>query len=375
MPRTAASLPHSSPQHTLSRRELNRALLARQMLLERSELSVAAALERLVGLQAQEPQAPYVGLWSRLASFDPEELSGLIAGRGAVRGTLMRCTVHLVTRDDWERLWPVTGPARERGYRASPFAKQLATVELEELLAAGRELLTRQPMSRPELAQLLAARWPGIDPPSLAHAASLLIPVVQVPPRGLWRQGGQARWSASHAWLGSDVEGTAPDISALIRRYLAAYGPATVADVQAWSGLAGLGAQVEQMRGTLRSFRDERGSELFDVPDGLLPGADVPAPARFLAPFDNAQLAHAERARIVDPAHRQAVQGDRLMRTFLIDGFIAGSWQVAADTLELRPFRPLTTKELRELEREGRRLLQFLRPDGSGGGTIRLGSA
>ena len=288
----------------LSRRELNRALLARQMLLERHDLPVRDALERLVGMQAQEPQAPYVGLWTRLEPFEPDDLSELIAGRSAVRGTLMRCTVHLVTRRDWARLWSVTGPVRERGFRASPFARELKAVDLEELLDAGRQLLSTQPLTRPELAAQLSDRWPGVDPTSLAQAASMLFPVVQVPPRGLWRQGGQARWTSSEAWFGTTVE-EPPDHHTVIRRYLAAYGPASVKDIQAWSGLTGLRDQVAEMRPTLRTFRDEVGQELLDVPDGLRPDADTPAPVRFLAPFDNVQLAHAERSRIVDPAHRE----------------------------------------------------------------------
>ena len=155
----------------------------------------------------------------------------------------------------------------------------------------------------------------------------MLFPVVQVPPRGLWRQGGQARWTSSEAWFGTTVE-EPPDHHTVIRRYLAAYGPASVKDIQAWSGLTGLRDQVAEMRPTLRTFRDEVGQELLDIPDGLRPDADTPAPVRFLAPFDNVQLAHAERSRIVDPAHRNHVYTDRLMRAFLVDGFIAGSWQI-----------------------------------------------
>ena len=345
----------------LTRRQLNRALLARQMLLHRHELSAERALERLVGMQAQEPQAPYLGLWARLEPFDPGELSELIAGRRAVRGTLMRCTVHLVTRRDWAELWSLTEPARGRGFRASPFARELKTVALGELLDASRTLLAQRPMSRPELAAQLSERWPGVDPASLAQAASLLIPVVQVPPRGLWGQGGQARWATSASWFGADVE-QQPEPERVIRRYLGAYGPASVRDIQAWSGLTGLRDQIASMRPTLRVFVDELGQELFDLLDAPLPDADQPAPVRFLPPFDNVQLAHAERSRIIDPAHRAHVYRDRLMRAFLIDGFIAGSWQIKQGTLTVSPVRRLSRGELRELRDEGLRLLEFVDP-------------
>jgi hypothetical protein len=346
----------------LSRRELNRALLARQMLLQRRELSSEQALEHLVGMQAQEPQAPYIGLWSRLENYDPGELSDLIASRDAVRGTLMRCTVHLVTRRDWAKLWPFTIAARERGFRASPFAKQLKSVDMQELLEAGRALLTQEPLTRPELAAHLSERWPGVDPPSLATAASMLIPVIQTPPRGLWGQGGQPRWTTSSAWFGRSLEELA-DIGEIVSRYLAAYGPASVKDIQSWSGLTGLREQLTAMRPTLRVYRDEHGHELFDLPEAPRPDADTPAPARFLAPFDNVQLAHAERARIIDPAHRAHVYNDRLMRAFLIDGFIAGSWQVKQGTLTVSPARRLSKAERHELEGEGLRLHDFLGRD------------
>lgn len=345
----------------LSRRALNRALLARQMLLSREQVPVDQALERLVGMQAQDPQAPYIGLWTRLERFDPNELSELIAGRGAVRGTLMRCTVHLVTRNDWGRLWPPTAPARERGFRASPFARELTTVDLDDLLDAVREQLTDHPLTRPELAAILSERWRGVDPPSLAQA-STLIPVVQAPPRGLWGQGGQARWITSEAWFGARIEQPAP-LDTVIRRYLSAYGPATVKDIQAWSGLTRLRDHLAQMRPTLRTFGDEHGHELFDIPDGTLPEANTKAPVRFLAPFDNVQLAHDERSRIVDPAHRDHIYRDRLMRAFLVDGFIAGSWQIKRETLVLRPVRPLSREELADLTDEGLRLLAFVSPD------------
>ena len=352
----------ASPRRVLSTRELNRALLARQMLLDRRPLPAADAIERLVGMQAQEPQAPYIGLWSRLEGFDPHELSELITGRRAVRGALMRCTVHLVTTRDWAALSPLMRPVLARTFKGSQFSKQIATLDLDELLDAARKLLAAQPRTRAELARLLAGRWPGVDPTAMAHAATLLTPVVQVPPRGLWRQAGQARWAPADSWLGRG--GNEPvQIDAVILRYLSAYGPASTQDIQAWCGLTRLGEATERLRPQLRALADEHGRELFDVPGAPLPDPDTPAPPRFLAPFDNVQLAHGERSRIIDPAHRDLVYRDRLMRTFLIDGFIAGTWSLDDTTLAITPIRPLHTAHRAALEDEARCLLAFLLPN------------
>lgn len=343
----------------LSQRALNRTLLARQLLLERRHTTSAAALKRLAGVQAQEPQAPYLALWSRIAGFDPLELSSLISNRLAVRGSLMRCTVHLVASDDWQWLWPTVEPVLARAFKGSPFSKQIAGVDLSELLGVGRELLTAQPRSRAELAQLLASRWPTADPTSLAYAASLLAPVVQVPPRGLWGTGGQAKWAPSAVWVGSAIENQ-PRVAALISRYLEAFGPATVQDIQAWSGLT----KLTEVIGTMDLVRlsDVDGRELFDVPGGHLEDAEALAPPRLLAPFDNVLLSHADRSRIIDPATRAVLNRDRLMRAFLVDGFVAGTWRLDKQTLNILPARPLARVDVEQLRLEGEKLLGFVHP-------------
>jgi hypothetical protein len=346
-----------SSREIISVRALNRALLARQLLLERRTLPVGPALEHLVGMQAQEPQAPYLGLWSRLEGFDPHELSELIASRGAVRGTLMRATIHLVGTPDWGRLRPLMQPVLARGFKSSPFSKPIAGVDLDALLDDGRELLTDRPRSRAELGPLLAPRWPGIDPSALAYAVSYLEPIVQVPPRGLWRQTSQARWTTAEAWLGQ--HGCQSTLESLIERYLAAFGPARVQDIQAWSGLTGLGQVVDRLRLRLRRLHDEQGRELLDVPGGPLPEPHAPAPPRFLPPFDNAILSHADRTRIIARADREAIARDRLMRTFLVDGFVAGGWQIDGTTLHVRPFRPLRSADRRAVADEAERLAAF----------------
>ncbi len=351
------------PRTVLDRRALNRALLARQMLVGRRRLPVGEALEALVGMQAQEPQAPYVGLWSRLEGFEPKELSQLLETRGAVRGSLFRATLHLVTARDWRALRPLITPVLARGLNSSPFGRVLTEIDLEEVLALGRKLLAERPRTRAELGPLLAEKF-SADPTSLAYAVSYLEPLVQVPPRGLWRRGGQARWTTDREWLGpaplSEVS-----LQHLTLRYLAAFGPATIQDIQAWSGLTQLRVVIDALRGRLASFEDEQGRELFDLPDGPLPDPEAPVPVRFLAPFDNAILAHADRARIIAPEDRGRVFADRLMRTFLVDGFVAGSWRLDGAVLAIEPFRALSAADRRAVQEEGRRLLAFVAPDAS----------
>jgi hypothetical protein len=216
-------------------------------------------IEHLVGVQAQEPQAPYVGLWTRLQRFRPEDLSDLVAHRKAVRGGLMRSTIHLVGADDYALLWPLMRAVLTGTFRGSQFRRELDNVPVDEVLALGRRLLAEQPRTRAELSPLLAERWPGIDPPSLAYAISFLTPVVQVPPRGLWRRSGPARWAVAETLLQREFnDNPAPD--KVIVRYLAAYGPSTVREIQGWCGLTRLGPVVERIRADLRTFRDEDGN-------------------------------------------------------------------------------------------------------------------
>jgi hypothetical protein len=346
----------------LTRRALNRALLQRQMLLNRRTASPHAAIQHLVGMQAQEPQAPYIGLWTRLAPFQPQELSDLIAQRRAVRASLMRSTIHLVTAEDCLALWPLMRVVLARAWRGSTFSKTLDGVDLDEVLSVGRDLIRQQPRTRAELSALLAERWPGFDAASLAYAITFLTPIVQVPPRGLWRESGPPRWTTAESWLGKELVAE-PSVEDVVLRYLAAYGPANVRDIQAWSGLTGLRAVTNRLADRLRTFVDERGNELFDVMDAPLPDPRTPARPRFLPPFDNAVLAHADRSRIIAREDRDAVYRDRLMRTFLVDGFVAGSWQLDGGTLRVTPLRPLPTQDRRALEAEGERLLAFAAPD------------
>jgi Winged helix DNA-binding domain len=325
----------------LSRRALNRALLARQLLLERAPLPAATAIHHLVGLQAPQPLSPYVGLWSRLADFQPSELARLINERKVVRIALMRSTIHSVTLEDCLALRPLVQPVLERGHQGA-FARRLDGLDLEEIGAAGRALVEQQPRTGNELGRLLA------------NAVRTFVTLVQPPPRGIWGQGGQARLTSAEHWLGRPL--AAMPVEELILRYLGAFGPASVRDVQAWSGLTRLGTAVEGLRPRLVTFRGENGVELFDLLDAPRPDPDTPAPPRFLPEYDNALLSHADRTRIVTPD-----QGGRIFTrgALLVDGFVRGAWRTRNGELELELFEPLSNKDAAAVKDESDRLVEF----------------
>jgi hypothetical protein len=347
----------------LGPRALNRALLERQMLLRRAELSADAAVGRLVGMQAQSPNAPYVGLWTRIEGFRTGELAALLLERRAVRIVLMRGTVHLVTAADCLELRPLMAPVLEQQLRGSPYGKRLAGLGVDAVVAAGRELLEDQPATITNAGKVLQERWPGADPESVAHALRAWLPLVQVPPRGVWGKGGLPLCTTAEHWLGRPLAAQ-PSADEVMLRYLAAFGPASVADVQAWSGLTRLREVAERLRPRLRTFRDEHGTELLDVPDAPLPDPGTPAPVRYLPEYDNTLLSHADRTRIVTPE-----QGRRVFTrgALLVDGFVRGAWNIrtarGTATLRVEAFAALDPAERVEVEEEGGRLLSFAAAD------------
>lgn len=356
----------------LTRRALNRALLARQMLLKREAMSAAEALTHLIGLQAQSPAPPYYGLWTRLKDFRAEELSELIESRRAVRMALMRSTIHLVTAEDALALHPVLQSVQETLFETgSRHGAAVRGVDMKALVKAGRRLIEAKPMTFTELGTQLLKRFPGRPVDSLGYAMRNYLALVQVPPRGLWGRSGPPAHTTVEKWLGRSLgTETAPD--ATILRYIAAFGPASVRDAQAWSGLPRLGETFERLRPKLLSFRDEADRELFDLRDGPRPDAETAAPVRFLPEFDNILLSHADRSRIVSEEDRKRLFGGGgiLAATILIDGFVHGVWRIrrTAKTaiLEISSYRRASKKATRELMREGERLLAFAAPDSAG---------
>lgn len=355
--------------HLMNHRALNRATLARQLLLRRSAMSVPEALEHLVGIQAQTASTWYTGLWSRLEGFQPEEVSRLLVERSIVRTALMRSTLHLVTAEDALRLRPLVQPALERpmtGYAR----KYLKEVHSEEVAAAGRAILEGgPPLTFIQLGKELAERWPEATPSDLAMTVRVYVPVVQVPPRGLWGASGAAAHTTLESWLARPLESGHP-MDDLVLRYLGAFGPATPGDMQAWSGLAGLREVFERLRPRLETFRDDAGRELFDLPDAPRPDADTPAPPRFLYDFENLMVSHADRSRFVTDERRKhllSVANRFSYGNLLVDGFVVGIWRIEreGDTalLSIKLAERLSEQDKQEIAEEGERLLEFWAPD------------
>lgn len=342
--------------------------MARQLLFKRQRKSVSATLEHLVGMQAQAPNLPYVGLWSRLEGFEPDKLSRLISMRQAVRLSLMRNTIHLVTTRDAFGLKPLFEGLAERGYlRGSPWGRGMQGADLAAIRTAGREIMSARPRTVAELSRLLAARFPNRDSQAMAYGVRYTVPLVFVPPRGIWGAGGPVWLTTFEAWLGRPP-GPPQRIEDVVTRYLAAFGPASAADVRAWSGLA-FRSDLERLRPKLKLFRDERGAELFDLPRAPRPRADTPVPVRFLPDYDNVLLAHADRTRIMAPGqHLGLFSSNGIMKgSVLVDGFVRAAWKPVrgrgATTLTITPFgAPLDPSGRNAVADEGILLLGLLAP-------------
>jgi hypothetical protein len=347
---------------TLTRQRLNRATLARQMLLAREKTTALRGIERLVGLQAQVAKPPFIGLWSRVAGFRREDLTGLLLRREVVRATLMRGTLHLMSAKDFVELratiQPVLTLLRER-------AKGL---DVDRLVAVARACFEEQPRTFNDLRALLLKRFPKGDERAMGYAVRMHLPLVQVPSDAEWGFPGSADFALAEAWLGRPL-GTEQKPHQLVLRYLAGFGPATPNDVKTWSGLTGVVEVLETLRSRLRTFRDERGRELYDLPKAPRPPEDTTAPIRFIPEYDNLMLSHADRTRIVADAHRSAIvtRNLQVLATFLVDGFVAGTWKIerkkASATLLIAPFGALTGKAREEVAAEGNQLLRFAEPE------------
>jgi hypothetical protein len=351
----------------LTLRELNRATLARQLLLARAEMSVPEAMERLVGLQAQQAAPPYIGLWTRLQGFQRDDLARLIEDRAVVKATLMRSTLHLVTTEDYLRLRATLQPVLTSAWEAI-FKELKGNFDIEKLLDVARPYIAAEPRTFAEITAKLLEEFPGYEAGALRYGVRTHLPLIQVPVRKQWSYPGNPQFTLAETWLNRPIP-TEVDLRMLTLRYLAAFGPARVTDMQTWSGLPKLKENFEQLRPELVTYRDEQGVELFDLPDIELPPADVPAPARFLPEFDNVLLSHSNRTRIVSDDYRSKVYlpGLRVAATFLVDGFVAGVWKVekakGVATLTIEPFAPLAKESRQALSEEGEALARFVEAD------------
>ena len=325
-------------------------------------MGALAAIEHLVGMQAQAPFAPYYGLWSRLDGFTGDELSGLLTARKAVRIVLMRGTIHLVTAKDCHRLRPLIQPALDRMLRSdTAHGKALAEIDVPAVVKAAQRLLDAEHLTPAEVGVRVAERWPHTPPGALAEAARSKLPLVQVPPRALWQRSGQVRLTTATAWLG-EPRGKPLTIDQLVMRYVKAFGPASAADVQTWSGLTRLGEVLERMK--LIRLKSEGGQTLYDAPNAPRPDPDTPAPVRLVAPFDNVLLSHADRARVISDEDRKRLFSGRngvFPGTVLVDGFASGTWELLGKgdrtSMQVRPYRRIDVVD--DVIAEGNRLLQL----------------
>jgi len=350
----------------LSHDDLNRALLARQHLDVPRDATVLDEVRHLVGLQSQVPSSPYPALWSRLATFAPADLGDRLLDREVVRVATLRGTVHLVAADDALELTALARPGLATYLRSkNQHGTALAHVDLDEVERAARDLLA-EPLTSVELGRRLAQRWEDVDPTHLAYAARCLLPLVQVPPRGLWGASGPGTtttWTTAHAWLGrSDpvLDAVAHDADPdavlaarvrLVRRYLAAFGPASVADAQRWAGLTRLRAAFDALRPELTTFTGPDGTPLFDLPDAPRPPGTAPVPVVLAGDFDNLVLSHADRTRVLGdvPVKSVVSVNGQVAATVLVEGRVAGAWTARPDGEDtvLVEVRPLGADRLR----------------------------
>jgi hypothetical protein len=363
---------------TLTRRQLNRATLARQLLLSREPVSAVDAIERLAGMQAQEPKHPFIGLWTRVADFDREDLLEALRERQVVRATLMRSTLHLMSAADYAAVRMALQPPRSVALRV-PGARSEG-LDLDKVLPAAREILRGAPLAFDEIRTRLQARFPDVNDRALGYAVRTLVPLVMAPSEGeRWGFARVSPFALADEWLDEPLAEDA--VEALVTRYLRAFGPAGAKDVQTWSGLGGMKSVLDGMRDRLEVFADERGRELFDLPDAPRPDAEVRAPPRFLPEFDNLVLAYDDRTRVIADEHRPLVttKNLRVKATFLVDGVVAGTWTIAVKrkvaTLTLAPFGTLPKRAVTQLEAEGETLLRFAEPDAKGFGVTVSDSA
>jgi hypothetical protein len=368
--RASATIPAEEDrvkQQSMTLRQMNRATLARQMLLNREKTTPLKAIEQLVALQAQEPGPPFIGLWTRLVDFQPAVLARLLHDRKVVRATTMRATLHLMSARDFVKLRPAVQSALSAAFQ-SVAGKRANPFDLSKVIDHARALLNRKPADFEALRAHLAHLLPKSDARVMGYAVRTHVPLVQVPTEDRWAFPARSEFALAESWIGKEMPSTGkPDW--LVQRYLAAFGPATAADVQTWSGLRAMAEVLDRLRPKLFVVRGDRDQELFDLPRANRPPESVSAPIRFLPEYDNLVLAHADRTRLIADEHRKKIvtANLRVRATFLVDSRVAGTWKIsrarAVAMLVIEPFDALSRSAKTELVDEGGRLIRFAEPD------------
>lgn len=348
-------------------RQINRSYLARQLLLERVDMPTHDAIEHLIALQAQDVMPPYVGLWSRLTSFDQLALSESLVTRSLVRATSLRPTVHLTTKRDALRLLPIMLPGYIRmAHAPTAIGGLLGRIDVNDVISWGTSLLAKGDLGNEDLRKLALRDWPIEEPQLLASAVQWVLPLCQVPPRGLWKTNAKPRWAMAEQWLGEQFDESWP-LDGLVLRYLRAFGPMAAGDIQTWSRLTGLKPVIDRLRPNLQVLRDERGRELLDLPDAPWPDENTPAPVRLLGAYDNLWLAHKDRSRVLDERYRVLIMNNGIGRpAILVDGFVSARYRIEIKKqqalLHVQPFRELMMSELGSIDAEAHRLLEWMEP-------------
>ena len=346
------------PERVLTQRELNRALLARQLLLERKRLSLPKALERIGGIQAQYAPSMYIGLWSRVDAFGREALDRALERRTVAQGTLMRLTIHLVSARDW---WPFAVATRDARRRI--WTRQPRHADARSAAAAARKVRRRiadGPMHRKDIEGLISLGQGGV------YGVGCWLDMVRVPPSGTWARRRADLFAAAEDWLGSEEVTRDDALDHAVSSYLHGFGPASRADIADYLGLGIRELEPALARIELRRFRDEGGADLLDLPRAPLPDADTAAPPRFLPAWDATLLAHARRTGILPEKYRPRVfnvKTPQSTATFLVDGIVAGTWRYEKDRIELSPFGALDRSAKRALDDEAERLAMLHRDD------------
>ena len=353
------------PETILTLRQLNRTLLRRQLLLERADITPLAAIEQLLALQSQIPNPPYIGLWTRLPRFTKGSLTALLEARDVVRAPWIRSTLHLVSAGDHQRFQAVIQPALARGLR-SFFGARAKDLDIERLVEIAIPFLEAEQPAIGALRDELQRHYPQQDKQAMAYAVRSHLPLVQAPPSGSWGIGTRATYTTASKWLGAAQP---LDLASLFRRYLAAFGPASIMDFQTWSGMTRLKAKLAATLDSLAAYTSENGAQLYDLPELDIVPEEAVAPVRFLPEYDNILIAHRIRTRILPEAHRKKVfvSAGRVLGSVLIDGFVGGIWKSRRDKqcalMAITLFAPASAATRDEIAAEGMRLLRFIDED------------